>query len=111
MNYKCQLITLAGFHVLNYGIFDLAKNYKQSAMSAYSVLQQQEFAAALRYRAAKHQQFVGTGYFDDVAQTIAAGASSTTALHGSTEQEQFHPCARLTAKPYPAGQYQSTGRN
>ena len=99
MNYKFQFITLAGFHVLNYGIFDLAKNYKQSAMSAYSVLQQQEFAAESEgYRAVKHQQFVGTGYFDDVAQTIAGGASSTTALHGSTEQEQFHPaapCARV----------------
>ncbi len=91
MNYKFQFITLAGFHALNYAMFDLAKNYKQSAMSAYSVLQQQEFAAEKEgYRAIKHQQFVGTGYFDDVAQTIAGGESSTTALHGSTEQEQFH---------------------
>jgi len=68
-------------------------------MSAYSVLQEKEFAAEPEgYRAVKHQQFVGTGYFDDVAQTIAGGASSTTALHGSTEQEQFHPaeaCARV----------------
>lgn len=92
MNYKFQFITLAGFHALNYAIFDLAKNYKKSAMSAYSVLQQQEFAAESEgYRAVKHQQFVGTGYFDDVAQVIAGGSSSTTALHGSTEREQFHP--------------------
>jgi isocitrate lyase len=91
MNYRFQFITLAGFHALNYAIFDLAKNYKQSAMSAYSVLQQKEFAAEPEgYRAVKHQQFVGTGYFDDVAQTIAGGSSSTTAFHGSTEQEQFH---------------------
>jgi isocitrate lyase len=96
MNYKFQFITLAGFHALNYTMFDLAKNYKQSAMSAYSVLQQKEFAAESEgYRAVKHQAFVGTGYFDDVAQVIAGGASSTTALHGSTEQEQFHPCARV----------------
>src|SRR6266568_2347098 len=98
MNYKFQFITLAGFHALNYAIFDLAKNYKQNAMSAYSVLQQKEFAAESEgYRAIKHQQFVGTGYFDDVAQTIAGGESSTTAFPGSTEQEQFHAaetCAR-----------------
>jgi isocitrate lyase len=99
MNYKFQFITLAGFHALNYAIFDLATGYKKSAMSAYSVLQQKEFAAEPEgYRAVKHQQFVGTGYFDDVAQTIAGGSSSTTAFHGSTEQEQFHPapaCARV----------------
>ena len=99
MNYKFQFITLAGFHALNYAIFDLAKNYKTNAMSAYSVLQEKEFAAESEgYRAVKHQAFVGTGYFDDVAQVIAGGASSTTALHGSTEQEQFHPaeaCARV----------------
>ena len=98
MNYRFQFITLAGFHALNYAIFDLAKGYKENAMSAYSVLQQKEFAAEPEgYRAVKHQQFVGTGYFDDVAQTIAGGSSSTTAFHGSTEQEQFHEadtCAR-----------------
>ncbi len=95
MGYKFQFITLAGFHVLNYGIFDLARNYKKDAMAAYSVLQEKEFAAeADGYRAVKHQAFVGTGYFDDVAQTIAGGSSSTTALHGSTEQEQFQHCGR-----------------
>ena len=96
MGYKFQFITLAGFHVLNYGIFDLARAYKKDAMSAYSILQEKEFAAeAEGYRAVKHQQFVGTGYFDDVAQTIAGGTSSTTALHGSTEQEQFEHCGRV----------------
>jgi len=99
MNYKFQFITLAGFHVLNFAIFDLARGYKQDAMSAYSVFQQKEFAAEPEgYRAVRHQQFVGTGYFDDVAQVIASGSSSTTAFHGSTEQEQFHAtetCARI----------------
>jgi isocitrate lyase len=99
MNYKFQFITLAGFHALNYAIFDLARGYKERAMSAYSELQQKEFAAEPEgYRAIKHQAFVGTGYFDDVAQVIAGGASSTTALHGSTEHEQFHQsetCARV----------------
>jgi isocitrate lyase len=91
MNYKFQFITLAGFHALNYAIFDLARGYKDTAMSAYSELQQKEFEAEKDgYRAVKHQQFVGTGYFDDVSQVIAGGTSSTTALHGSTEQEQFH---------------------
>ena len=74
MNYKFQFITLAGFHALNFTMFDLARNYKQSAMSAYSVLQEKEFAAEKDgYRAVKHQAFVGTGYFDDVSQVIAGG--------------------------------------
>ncbi|MDR3763365.1 MAG: isocitrate lyase [Acidobacteriota bacterium] len=91
MGYKFQFITLAGFHALNYAVFDMAKGYKERAMTAYSELQQKEFAAEKDgYRAVKHQQFVGTGYFDDVSQVIAGGTSSTTALHGSTEQEQFH---------------------
>ena len=91
MGYKFQFITLAGFHALNYAVFDMARGYKERAMSAYSELQQKEFAAEKDgYRAVKHQQFVGTGYFDDVSQVIAGGTSSTTALHGSTEQEQFH---------------------
>jgi isocitrate lyase len=99
MGYKFQFITLAGFHALNYAVFDLAKGYKARAMSAYSELQQKEFAAeAEGYRAVKHQAFVGTGYFDDLSQVIAGGTSSTTALHGSTEQEQFHPCARVACE-------------
>ena len=95
MGYKFQFITLAGFHALNFTMFDLARNYKQSAMSAYSVLQEKEFAAESEgYRAVKHQAFVGTGYFDDVSQVIAGGTSSTTALSGSTEEEQFQPASK-----------------
>ena len=90
MNYKFQFITLAGFHALNFTMFDLARNYKACAMTAYSALQEKEFAAEKDgYRAVKHQAFVGTGYFDDVSQVIAGGHSSTTALTGSTEEEQF----------------------
>ncbi len=90
MGYKFQFITLAGFHALNYGMFDLAYNYARNNMSAFVELQQKEFAAAERgFTAVKHQREVGTGYFDDVTQVIQAGKSSTTALHGSTEDEQF----------------------
>ena len=90
MGYKFQFITLAGFHALNYGMFDLAYNYARTNMSAFVELQQKEFAAAERgFTAVKHQREVGTGYFDDVTQVIQAGKSSTTALHGSTEDEQF----------------------
>ena len=91
MGYKFQFVTLAGFHALNYSMFSLAHGYQARGMSAYSELQEAEFAAeADGYTATKHQREVGTGYFDDVAQVIAGGESSTTALHGSTEQEQFH---------------------
>ncbi len=90
MGYKFQFITLAGFHALNYGMFDLAYNYARNNMTAFVELQQKEFAAAERgFTAVKHQREVGTGYFDDVTQVIQAGKSSTTALHGSTEDEQF----------------------
>ncbi|HEV2714280.1 MAG TPA: isocitrate lyase [Terriglobales bacterium] len=91
MGYKFQFITLAGFHSLNLGMFELARAYRLKGMSAYSKLQQREFAAErdLGYEAVKHQQFVGTGYFDMVTQVIAGGNSSTTALDGSTEAEQF----------------------
>ena len=91
MGYKFQFVTLAGFHALNYSMFSLAHGYQARGMSAYSELQEAEFAAeADGYTATKHQREVGTGYFDAVAQVIAGGESSTTALHGSTEQEQFH---------------------
>jgi isocitrate lyase len=91
MGYKFQFVTLAGFHALNYSMFNLARGYRERGMAAYSELQEAEFAAeSLGYTATKHQHEVGTGYFDDVAQIIAGGESSTTALHGSTEQEQFH---------------------
>src|SRR3981189_3146650 len=90
MGYKFQFITLAGFHALNYGMFDLAYGYARNNMSAFVELQQKEFAAAERgFTAVKHQREVGTGYFDDVTKVIQAGKSSTTALHGSTEDEQF----------------------
>src|SRR5690349_10906400 len=90
MGYKFQFITLAGFHALNYSMFDLAWNYARDNMSAFVELQQKEFAAAERgFSAVKHQREVGTGYFDDVTQVVQAGKSSTTALHGSTEDEQF----------------------
>jgi len=90
MGYKFQFITLAGFHVLNYSMFELASGYKASQMTAYVALQQAEFAAEARgYTATKHQREVGAGYFDDVTQTIAAGTSSVTALRGSTEEQQF----------------------
>ena len=90
MGYKFQFITLAGFHSLNYGMFDLAYGYARNQMSAFVELQEAEFAAADRgFTAVKHQREVGTGYFDAVTQTIQAGTSSTTALKGSTEEEQF----------------------
>jgi len=94
MGYKFQFITLAGFHALNYGMFDLAHGYARRQMSAFVELQEREFAAADRgFTAVKHQREVGTGYFDSVTQTIQAGTSSTTALKGSTEEEQFTEAA------------------
>jgi isocitrate lyase len=90
MGYKFQFVTLAGFHSLNLSMFELARGYKDRGMQAYSELQQREFASeASGYEAAKHQQFVGTGYFDLVTQVVASGLASTTALDGSTEAEQF----------------------
>jgi isocitrate lyase len=90
MGYKFQFITLAGFHSLNFAMFELAKNYQTEQMTAYAKLQEQEFASEIDgYRATKHQSFVGTGYFDALTQVISGGSSSTTALSGSTEEEQF----------------------
>jgi isocitrate lyase len=90
MGYKFQFVTLAGFHALNYSMFDLATNYKDDGMSAYVELQQKEFAAEARgYTATKHQREVGTGYFDAVKNTITGGESSTLALKESTETKQF----------------------
>ena len=89
--YKFQFITLAGFHALNYSMFNLAHGYARRQMSAFVELQEAEFAAApLGFTAVKHQREVGTGYFDQVTQTIQQGQSSTTAMKGSTEEEQFH---------------------
>lgn len=90
MGYKFQFVTLAGFHALNHSMFELARKYKDDGMAAYSKLQQAEFASEkYGYSATRHQREVGTGYFDEVAQVIAGGASSTIALKGSTETEQF----------------------
>jgi isocitrate lyase len=90
MGYKFQFVTLAGFHANNYGVFQLAHGYKERGMAAYSELQQAEFAAESQgYTATKHQHEVGVGYFDEVAQVISAGESSTLALLGSTEAAQF----------------------
>jgi isocitrate lyase len=91
MGYRFQFITLAGWHALNMAMFDLASAYRDEGMYGYSQLQQREFASEKAgYRATKHQAFVGTGYFDAVQTTITSGLSSTTALTGSTESEQFH---------------------
>jgi isocitrate lyase len=90
MGYKFLFITLAGFHALNFSMFVLAKGYSQRHMSAYVDLQEAEFAAEkIGYTATKHQREVGTGYFDEVTQVIMGGQSSTTAMQGSTEKEQF----------------------
>ena len=98
MGYKFQFITLAGFHALNYSMWHLATGYKERQMSAYVELQTQEFAAESRgYTGAKHQREVGTGYFDKLNEVIAAGQSSLSALHGSTEEEQFHAATRSAA--------------
>ena len=90
MGYKFQFVTLAGFHALNASMFNLARDYRKNGMATYAMLQESEFAVESDgYSATKHQREVGTGYFDLVAQIIAAGNSSTTALAGSTEAEQF----------------------
>jgi isocitrate lyase len=90
MGYRFQFITLAGFHALNYSMFNLAKGYREKQMAAYVELQQAEFAAEARgYTATRHQHEVGTGYFDAVTQIVEGGTSSVTALTGSTEEDQF----------------------
>ncbi len=98
MGYRFQFITLAGFHALNYGMFDLAHGYARRQMSAFVELQEREFAAADRgFTAVKHQREVGTGYFDAVTQAIQGGNSSTVALKGSTEEEQFRDAPAVAA--------------
>src|SRR2546428_3522248 len=90
MGYKFQFITLAGFHSLNYSMFELAYGYARNNMSAFVELQEKEFAAAEKgFTAVKHQREVGTSYFDEITQVVTAGTASTTALRGSTEDEQF----------------------
>jgi len=91
MGYRFQFVTLAGFHALNLSMHELARGYARDGMTAYSQLQEREFASAEThgYSALKHQRFVGTGYFDAVATTISNGQTSTCALPGSTEMSQF----------------------
>jgi isocitrate lyase len=90
MGYKFQFVTLAGFHALNHSMFELASQYKTGGMAAYSKLQQREFDSEKDgYTATRHQREVGTGYFDVVSEVISGGLSSTKALVGSTEKEQF----------------------
>ena len=90
MGYKYQFITLAGFHSLNYNMFDLALKYNKVGMPAFCELQDKEFAAEIDgYTATKHQREVGAGYFDEVSKAVSGGSSSTTALSGSTEEDQF----------------------
>jgi isocitrate lyase len=94
MGYKFQFVTLAGFHSLNLGMFELASAYRDRGMAAYSELQQAEFASEAKgYTATRHQREVGTGYFDLVAIAAAGGESSTTALGDSTEADQFKKAA------------------
>jgi isocitrate lyase len=90
MGYKFQFVTLAGFHALNHSMFELARDYRERGMAAYSVLQQAEFASEKHgYSATRHQREVGTGYFDAVSLAVGGGKSSTTAMHESTEAAQF----------------------
>ena len=99
MGYKFQFVTLAGFHALNFSMFNLARDYAKDGMAAYSRMQQAEFGAeATGYTATKHQREVGTGYFDEVAQVIAGGAASTLALNESTENEQFYETAKASVR-------------
>ncbi len=94
MGYRYQFITLAGWHALNLSMFELASAYRENGMFAYSEMQEREFAQESNgFRAAKHQAFVGTGYFDDVQTVISSGQASTTAMQGSTEDEQFGAAA------------------
>ncbi|CAI4222944.1 unnamed protein product [Auanema sp. JU1783] len=98
MGFKYQFITLAGFHANSFSMFDLARNYKEKGMAAYSALQESEFnAEQFGYSAVKHQREVGTGYFDHVSNAVTGGKSSTTALSGSTEEAQFQTTGTATA--------------
>ncbi|HET9096609.1 MAG TPA: isocitrate lyase [Candidatus Baltobacteraceae bacterium] len=95
MGYKFQFITLAGFHALNHSMFELARDFNERGMSAYADFQQREFASEeFGYTATRHQREVGTGYFDEIARVVSDGTSSTTALTGSTEEEQFYETRR-----------------
>ena len=101
LGYKFQFITLAGFHALNHSMFELARGFRDEGMTAYCRLQDAEFKSEEEhgYEAVKHQQFVGTGYFDAVQHVITSGTASTIALEGSTEKAQFHPRKRSNHRP------------
>jgi len=100
MGYRFQFVTLAGFHVLNLATFRLARSYAQRGMAAYSELQEEEFRAEDEgYAAVKHQSFVGAGYFDDISQVLSGGLTTTLAMDGSTEEEQFAKKAKGPASP------------
>ena len=91
MGYRFQFVTLAGFHSMNLSMFRLARDYRNPGMTAYTELQQEEFAARDEgYAAVEHQAFVGTGYLDEIATVLSGGTSSTLSMEGSTETEQFH---------------------
>jgi isocitrate lyase len=96
LGYRFQFVTLAGFHSLNASMFELARGYSQRAMSAYVELQEREFAAETDgYTATRHQREVGSGYFDQVLETITGGTASTLALRGSTEEQQFDTATKV----------------
>ncbi len=99
MGYNFQFVTLAGFHTMNYSIFELARAYKAEGMSAYARFQRGEFEREREgYKAAKHQSFVGVPYFDEVQQVITGGESSTTGMSGSTERAQFAERSEMRGK-------------
>ena len=99
MGYKFQFVTLSAFHAMNYAMFELAQGYRQRGMAAYSELQQREFAAeALGYEAVRHQEFVGVPYFDEITEIVTGGRSSSIAMKGSTEEEQFHGAVAPAAR-------------
>ena len=98
IGYKFQFVTLAGFHALNHGMFELASGYRDRGMAAYSELQAAEFASeASGYTATRHQREVGTGYFDQVAMAISGGTASTAAMQELTETAQFNATSRLAS--------------
>ena len=100
LGYKFQFVTLAGFHSLNQGMFDLARGYAERGLPAYVELQRKEFESERSgYTATRHQSFVGASYFDEVLRVVSGGIASTTAMENSTEAEQFVPSRERIDKP------------
>jgi isocitrate lyase len=111
LGYKFQFVTLAGFHALNLSMFQLAHDYAARGMAAYSDLQQEEFAVEeAGYQAVRHQRFVGTEYFDEVTKILSGGMSSTLAMDGSTERDQFTPAAAATDPEKPPASPRTSGK-